>query len=91
MQSQLSFAFPSPDILIRYFSISFDGTTFHLVFSPGGTLAGSVTVVSKFALATPLGLLWSAETAVANSLCETTGDKKKVKNINVPEQKEVKI
>lgn len=62
-------SFHLPDILIWYFAITFDGTTFLLVFSPAGTLAGSVTVMSKFALAAPLELLLSAETAVANTLC----------------------
>lgn len=64
------FCFHLPDVLVGYFAISFDGTTFLLVFSPACTLAGSVTVMSEFALATPLELLLSAETAVANTLCQ---------------------
>lgn len=63
------FFFHLPDILIWYFAISFDGTTFLLVFGPAGTLAGSVTVMSKFALAAPLEFILSAETAVANTIC----------------------
>lgn len=43
-----------PDALIWCFAISFDSTTFLLVFGPASTLAGSVTVMSKLALATPL-------------------------------------
>lgn len=43
-----------PDALIWCFAISFDGTTFLLVFDPASTLASSVTVMSKFALAAPL-------------------------------------
>lgn len=43
-----------PDALIWCFAISFDGTTFLLVFGPAGTLASSVTIMSKFALAAPL-------------------------------------
>lgn len=59
-----------PDVLIWCFSISFDGATLQLVLGPAGTLACSVTVMSKFALAALLELLLSAETTVANTLCE---------------------
>lgn len=41
-----------------------------LVFSPAGTLASPVAVMGKFTLATPLELLLSAETTVANALCK---------------------
>lgn len=73
------FSFHLPNVLIWRLSVRFDGPAFHLVFRPGGTLACSVTVMSKLALATPLELVLSAEAVVANSLCETAdrgkGDK----------------
>ena len=72
------FHFILPDVLIWCFSISFDGAAFLLVFSPAGTLASSVTVVSEFALAAPLELFLSAEAAVTNTFCETA-DKKNIK------------
>lgn len=64
-----------PDVLIRGFPIRFDGATLQLVLGPAGTLACSVAVMSKLALAALLELLLSAETTVANPLCEAAEEK----------------
>lgn len=45
------------------------------MFSPTSPLTGSVTIVSKLALAAPVEFVLSAETAVTNVVCETVGGK----------------
>lgn len=70
-----------PDVLIRCFSKSFDGATLQLVLGPAGTLTRPVTVMSKFALAALLELLLSAETAVANTLCEAAEENRRRKRL----------
>ena len=66
-----------PDALIGCLAECLNSATFNLVFGPAGTLAGTVIVMGKFTLSTPLELWLAAETAVADAFCEATEGGKK--------------